>query len=505
MAYATITGSAIGTKLTSLLLADDIMPGVDASYELCKLIYLYHPLGAKISDKPLELAQSQDRNIAIADAPDEVLEAFLKEWNDIKANDHIFNVASTSRIYGIASIAMLIEGEDTNTPIDLKNLWRLTISFNCYDPLNTAGSLVLNQNVLAMDFQHVTDIRVSGATFHRSRTCVIMNERPIYIAYTPSAFGFVGRSVYQRALYPLKSFIQTMRADDMVARKAGVIVAMIKQAGTMIDNAMKWAFGQKRSVVKEAETDNVISIGDSEKIESLNLQNLEGPLKVARTDILENIASAVPMPAKLMTEEALANSFSEGSEDAKQIARYIDRVRLQLRPLYAYFDRIVMHRAWNPEFFARMQKKYPKDFAGKTFEQAKYEWINNFIAVWPSLLKEPDSEISKVEKVKLEGLISAVELLLPHMKEENKKILIMWLADNFNTYKQLFENPLTLDFEEGFNETAPQQQTPNLEQGGAAGDGEFEGRSDAALIKWFQSKLDDEKLARLDKEFKKAA
>jgi len=79
MAYATITGSAIGTKLTSLLLADDIMPGVDASYELCKLIYLYHPLGAKISDKPLELAQSQDRNIAIADAPDEVPEAFLNE------------------------------------------------------------------------------------------------------------------------------------------------------------------------------------------------------------------------------------------------------------------------------------------------------------------------------------------------------------------------------------------------------------------------------------------
>ena len=37
-----------------------------------------------------------------------------------------------------------------------------------------------------------------------------MNQSPIYIEFTNSAFGFVGRSVYQRRLVPDENF----RADD---------------------------------------------------------------------------------------------------------------------------------------------------------------------------------------------------------------------------------------------------------------------------------------------------
>lgn len=455
MATINIVGSMMGTRLQAVLMADDIVPGADPSYETCKLLYLYHPLGAKIVEKPLELAQSQDRKLAVGDAPDEVLEIFKTTWLKANADMHIFNTGALARTYGIASIALLIKGVKNEDPLDLEALADKDISFNSYDPLNTAGSLVLNQDPLAMDFQHMTAIRVSGSTFHPSRTCVMMNERPIYISYTSSAFGFVGRSVFQRALFPMKSYIQTMVADDMVSRKVGVIVAMMKQAGSIADAAMLWMFGGKRNVVKEAENNNVISISIEEKIESLNLQNLDGPLKTARTNILENIASAVPMPAKLMTEESFAASFSEGSEDAKQIARYVDRVRIQLAPLYRYFDRIVMHRAWTKAFFKTMQTKYPEVYSAMTYEEAFYKWKNDFVAVWPSLLKETDSELSKIEKVKLEGILSLVEQILPVCKERNKKIVIMWAADNFNTYKLLFENPLELDFTEGFEQPAP--------------------------------------------------
>lgn len=501
MPTVTINGPSLGTQLQAILLADDIQPGSDPSYQLCKLLFLFHPLGSKIVEKPIELAQSQERNIAVGDAPDQVLAEFKRIWNEIKADDNIFNTAALGRTYGIASIAMLIDGQANETALDLETLYKANISFNCYDPLNTAGSLVLNQNPLAMDFQHAMEISVSGSTFHKSRTCVFMNERPIYISYTSSAFGFVGRSVYQRALFPLKSFIQTMVADDMVARKVGVLIAMMKQAGSVVDAAMQWAFGLKRNVVKEAETNNVISISVDESIESLNLQNLDGPLKIVRQNILENIASAVPMPAKLMTEEAFAASFSEGSEDAKQIARFVDRVRLQLTPLYAYFDRIVMHRAWNPEFYKTIQKLYPEEYGAMKFEQAFYEWKNAFSAVWPSLLKEPDSELSKIEKVKLEGITALVELLMPFCKEDNKKTLIMWAADNFNTYKQLFENPLELNYEEGFE--TPQPEGFGAGEDGNAGDGESENdkpppkkddndndkRADAAVLE-FGTKLD---------------
>ena len=64
--------------------------------------------------------------------------------------------------------------------------------FNCFDPLNTAGSLVLNQNPNEIDFQKVKGIIVNGRAYHRTRTVVIMNEDPIYISFTGSAFGVIG-------------------------------------------------------------------------------------------------------------------------------------------------------------------------------------------------------------------------------------------------------------------------------------------------------------------------
>src|ERR1700761_5723043 len=246
----------------SLLVAPDIEPGDSPSYELCKQIYLLHPLGAKMVEKPIQIAQSQKRKISVPDAPEDMCkEAFDRQWKKDRASNHIRNCLYTSRIYGIGSIAVLTKGKPTNAPLDMGTLWKDDISFNVYDPLNTAGSLVLNQDPLAMDFQHAQAIAVNGQVFHRSRTRVIMNEDPIYISYTSSAYGFVGRSVYQRSLYPLKSYVQTMVTNNMVSLKAGVIVAKIKQAGSFITGPMMAMFGMKRDLVKEATVGNVINMG----------------------------------------------------------------------------------------------------------------------------------------------------------------------------------------------------------------------------------------------------
>jgi len=211
MATVTVNGSSLGNGLQALLIAPDIQPGDTPGYDLCKQIYLLHPLGAKIVEKPLEIAQSQKRDISIPNSPESrIKEAFEAEWKKLGCDKAIFNHMTQSRIYGVASIAMLERGVPTSKPVDWMTLYKRDVSFNVYDPLNTAGSLVLNQDPMAMDFQHVTQIAVSGASFHRSRSRTIMNESPIYIDYVSSGFGFVGRSVYQRALFPLKSF----RPDD---------------------------------------------------------------------------------------------------------------------------------------------------------------------------------------------------------------------------------------------------------------------------------------------------
>ena len=333
-----------------------------------------------------------------------------------------------------------------NIPLDPKKLWQYDLSFNVFDPLNTAGSLVLNQDANALDFQKVTGISVSGVPYHRSRSITMMNERPIFIGYTTSAFGYVGRSVYQRALFPMKSFVQTMVTDDMVSRKAGVIIAKMGQPGSIIDNLMQTMAGIKRALLKEAATNNVISVAKDEYIETLNMQNLDGAYGMARKDILENIAVAADMPAKLLNSETFAEGFGEGTEDAKNVARYVDRIRRQMGPLYRFFDRITMHRAWNPEFYATVQAEFP-DYKAVPYERAFFQWQNSFAAAWPSLLTEPPSEKIKVDDVKLKALIAMVEVLLPNMDPDNKAAVIAWAQDNFNELKLLFQNPLILDFE----------------------------------------------------------
>jgi len=448
MSYVDINGTSLSSTLMSLITCDEIVPGTDVSYQICKTLYEYHPIGKKMADSPVFKAMSKKRNIVVPDSPGErVKEAFEQEWEKLHADRYIFNTVRLSRIYGIASIALLEEDVDSGEPLDFARLAKAHIAFNTFDPLNTAGSLVLNQNPNEMDFLKTKGIIVNGKAYHRSRSVILMNEDPIYISYTSSAFGFVGRSVYQRALYPLKSFLQTMITDDMITRKAGVLVAKIKQAGSIIDNAMVKMTGIKRNILKEARTNNVISINPEEMIETLNMQNLDGAYSIARKNILDNIAAAADMPAMLLKSDTLTEGFGEGTEDAKMIAEYIDGIRERMQPLYEFFDKIVQHRAWDEDFYKTIQADFPDEYGSKSYNEAFYQWQNSFRAEWPSLLQEPESERIKVDETRLRSTIALMEVLIPQADPDNKARIIEWAADTFNAQDLLFESPLLLDYE----------------------------------------------------------
>jgi hypothetical protein len=447
-ALAEITvGSSLGNALTELLEAEDIVPGEQPSYALCKSIFLAHPLGAKLAELPIIMAQCQKREISIPDSPeDDVRERFVQQWEEDGFDEVIFNVKSLSRVYGIASVALVSEKLPPSEPLDFDKIADLPIAFSVFDPLNTAGSLVLNQNPNAIDFMKVTTIAVSGQIYHRSRAVTVMNERPIYIAYTTSAFGFVGRSVYQRILFPLKSFVQSMITDDLVTKKAGVFIFKLSVAGAIINNIMQGMAALKRWFLKVSTNGNVISIGTEEEVETLNMQNIDKAMTTARQNVLENIASGAAMPAILLKEETFAEGFGEGTEDAKQVARWVDRMRVEMLPLYVYFNKICMHRAWNRQFYEIIQKKYPA-WADVTYEEAFYRWSVSFKAIWPNLLTEPDSEKVKSADVKLKAIIATIEVLMPALDPENKAIIIQWLQDNINDDKYMFQNPLSFDFD----------------------------------------------------------
>lgn len=435
----------VGTALNNILMADEIMPGSEPSYQLCKDIYLYHPLGAKIVEMPVKMAQSQARIITIEGAPPEVLEAFTNTRKAMRADYYIRGVAYTARIYGVGTLGCGTRKGECGQPLQLRKLSNQEPYFVVFDALNTAGGIVLEQDPNKPNFQKVGDVTVAGVPWHRSRMCVLFNEQPVYISWTSSAYGFSGRSVYQRALLPLKSFIRTMITDDMVTQKAGLIIAMMKKVSSVVNSLMQKAAAIKRFLLKEAATGNVLSIEEGETIQSIDLQNIDKAMITARSNIIKNIATAVPMPAQILEQEQFAEGFGEGTEDTKNIVRFVNEVRDEIQTLYDYTDEVCMNVAWSPEFVASMKGAYKDAYGKMTDDEIFYSWKNKFKAVWPNLLEEPPSEKSKQEKVKVEGLIDVYSALSARADEDNLAQLAEWVSANLNEYTELFPVPLNID------------------------------------------------------------
>ncbi|MEL1723109.1 anti-CBASS protein Acb1 family protein [Klebsiella variicola] len=453
---------AIGScspELITLLDSDDIQPGMSAGYQTCKTIYLFHPLGGKMVDRPIKMAMNESRTVHISQAygiEQRLRDAFEREWKALGADKHIANAARISRIYGVSAIAMLVDNQEPSSAVDYRTLYKHSVTFNILDPLNTAGSIVLNQDPNAQDFQKVDGIRVAGKPYHKSRCVVQQNEDPIYLAYNSAAFGFTGRSVYQRALFPLKSFIQTMRTDDMVSVKGGLLVTKIQGPSSVVNNMMQKLSGIKRMMLKRGKTGEVLQIGANDSIESIDLSNLEKPLDSSRNHILENIAAAADMPAIILNSETFAQGFGEGTEDARSVAVYIDNIREWLEPLYDYFIRICQYRAWSIEFFNSLRADFPE--LKNTYSLYFSSWINNFEYRWPSSMKEPESEKVKVDEIRFKAIVSMLEVLLPQVNtdDENRSLLIEWAQTNANANESLFPQRLDLDID-SLKANRPQQ------------------------------------------------
>jgi hypothetical protein len=450
-----VSVTGLGDTLRHLLYADELKPGDEPSYQICKALFTFHPLGSKIAEAPIKLALSQERDISVGERPgkDELIKAYKDEWKRLGVNDVILNLHTQSRVYGLASVGLGEVNVDPGIPLRIEKLWDSKVFLNVWDPLNTAG-LIVDQDPNSPTFQKHTGLTVQGQPWHRSRTLTVQNEFPIFIAWTSSAFAFAGRSCYQRGFYPLKSFLTSMVTDDMVSRKAGLIVAHLEQPGSIVNRVWKAVAGFKRALLKEGRTDNVISVGIEEQIETLNMRNVNSAVETSRENILKNIATAVPMPAKLLTQEAFVKGFGEGTQDAAEIAEWVDGLRITMNPSFDFFDEVVRRRAWNEEFYATLQNTFPQSreeggYGGVTYQEAYYEWAGGFTATWPNLLKEPESELVNVDDVRMKAIIAFVQVLLPQLDPENRAKALEWAVSGVAAHEHLFAGigTLTLDFD----------------------------------------------------------
>ena len=450
MSTVQVNSTGLPSELMQILNWQNVQVGSQPSYQLCKLLWEYHPLAGKIIEKPVRLALGKKRKINIpCGIEDQLREAFEREWERLGATNHIRDTMHLSRVYGAGAIVYGSPGIPTDKPIDP---WALAdvedLYFNQLDPLNLAGSLVTNQNPNAPDFQKPWSyITAAGQPYHPSRSCVIFCGTPIYLAYQGSSYSFSGRSLFLRALYPLKSFIQTMTVDDLVSLKAGLIVAKIQQPGSIVNRLMTQGASYKRQLLAEAVTGNVLSIQPEESIESVDLNNTDKAMTVARNNIIANIAAAADVPAILLKDEAFTQGFGEGTEDSKAVAQYIDGIREDMFSLFNFFDKIVQHRAWNKEFYEGLKNEFSEEIGEKSYEEFFYYAQGLFKAEWPSLLEEPKSDIIKRDSEKLKAMVDVLTALKDILDPENKARAVQWFEDNVNGMTELFAAPMELDID----------------------------------------------------------
>lgn len=438
--------------LWDTLMGDTILPGFAPSYELCKLLYTDHPLGAKIARLPIDMAMSEQRHIRVDSAPDdEPAREFAKHWDALGCDQIIQQVASWARVYGMAVLGFGAIDPHTGTPIasdapiDPHALPDLELYFNVWDPLNTAGSLVLNQDPNQPSYLKTPpSVTINGQNYRQGRFVVLMNEDPVYLDYESSAYGYSGRSCFKRCVYPLRSYLQGQVANSLVAQKSGLVVAKVHQPGSVASRAMKLFTEDKADMLRMSHNGEVLTIGQNDTIESLNLLNVDQSLHGSRQNIIEDIAAAAGMPSQLLNSQTLAQGFGEGTEDAKMIAQYIRGRRQWMAPLYQFCDQIVMRRAWNSGFISAMRDNHPDRYGTLSDEAIFRDWKNSFSARWPS--EQAETEAFDVATKRFSLILDTLRTTAPLLDDTPaaKRSLLSLLEHSINSTPELFDGEVTL-------------------------------------------------------------
>lgn len=443
------SGVALTSELQAIIDADEIVPGTPSSYQTCKALWTLHPLGGKLVESPITLAQSEGREISIPGiAEDELKSAFEKEWKKLDATARIRDTMHITRAYGAGAVAYGFPDLPTDQALDdpFELATRPGLYFNVYDPLNLSGSIITNQNPNAPDFQKPNkSITAAGQPYHPSRTCINFHGTPVYLDFQSSSFSFSGRSVFLRVLYPMKSYLQTMQVNDMVSRKAGLLVAKTRQNGSIIDGIMERIGAVKRSLLKEAVTDQVLQVDVDDVIESLNLQNIDKAMEMARNNIIADVAVGSDVPAIILKDEAFAQGFANGEQDMMRVIQFVNAVREQMQALYDYFTRIVQYRAWNADFFTTLQAAHPEALGTRDYKAWFFETRDRFKTTWPSLIQESQGEATERNAKKLKAMSDLFKVLAPGIDPENGARLRQWITDACNNMPELFESVMEFD------------------------------------------------------------
>lgn len=382
----------------------------DLTYQECKDIYRFWPLGKRVASSLPNFAMSADREIIVKDSPSEIVDQFKKTAESLQLDKQIRKCSIYSRVFGLAAMFVACENVAVTKNLTRKDVLNNRIVFNVLDPLNIAGIRV-NQDANSLQYQKVEQIQINGGQVVGSkRATAIFNDLPLYLKFSPSTFSFSGPSIYQNMTGVIKSWNRAIVALERIATKAGSIVVKSNSLAhaSGIDIA---ATKRNLQLIRNMENDGIAALNEGGEIEFFQLNGvaeIDSIINQLNTSLMMALSDT---PSAILLDKNLANGFADGSEDMKAIIMSVDNFRkLALSPLYNFADPFVMYKAWDDEFIETMKKEYPDLYRGMSNIEILTSWVQGFSFKWGNLYPEPEKDRLDTNSVKLDLLQKAKEL-----------------------------------------------------------------------------------------------
>ena len=380
------------------------------SYQECKEIYRFWPLGKRIASALPNFALSAPREIIFKNSPPEVVDEFLKLEKELNIDRIIRQCCIYSRIYGVSALFAVSRNVKPEEALTARLVWDNGVYFNVLDPLNIAGYYV-NQDATSWSYQRVENIRIRGSAIcARNRATLIFNDLPLYIQFTPSTFSFSGPSVYQNMTGLIKSWNRCVIALERLSTKAASII--VKSNSMSHASGINYAAIQRNlELIRNMENDGIAGLDDKGEIEFFQLSGVEEIDKITQQINTALMMALSDTPSAILLDKNLSNGLNDGTEDMKAIIMAVDNFRrLVLSPLYDFVDPYVMYSAFNPEFIEKMRKLYKSDYGKLGDLELLNLWRQDFQFEWGNLYPEPEEKVVQTQQAKIDLLLKVKEL-----------------------------------------------------------------------------------------------
>ena len=382
----------------------------DLSYEECRAIYRFWPLGRRVINALPNFAMSPGRSFKVNHMLPEAIEALQKAELDLNIERVAFETIAYSRIYGLSFVYVATELEPNQAVTYDYIQSNKAFKFNILDPLAKGGGIVMDTNPLSPTFNRPVSLNIRGYDIHTQRLYTCYNDIPLYYKFNPSSFSFSGPSVFQNMTLLIRSWNRAIISLQRMATKASAMILQSK------DNIINTGINIKQlektlEFLRSIENDGIANIKVGEDIKFFNLTG------VSEIDtILNKIQSSILIalsdtPSNILLDKELSSGLNDGDNDMKSIIIAVDNFRKNtLAPLYKFLDKFLCYKAFSIELLFDIKEKYPQFYSDYTIIEIFNDLLNSYSYEFNELYPKTDNEKADLEGRKLDNLLKIRDL-----------------------------------------------------------------------------------------------